>query len=483
MKIHGIVALIVLLIVLPAACGGNDDKQTPTSTSADQDAATATATPSPTTPTARPEERSCEITFAGEPVSYPGGYRIYCVNADGSGERRVAEGWASDIAWSSDGSLLLLTWFDNGWSPESRERAQLVVIEADGSNMQIISDHPDLRDEDAKILWPTWEPDGTRILFQYLSPNASGLYIVNADGTDLQRIDTGDLEVSYGEADITWMPGGGALAVRAAAPDEPLVPGIFRLALGGGAAERLTPVDQPPLVIVGLVSWSPDGRQLAYGSTMQDLSEITEQGLADVELFVVDIDSGSAQRITVTPDVAVAAQSWSPDGSRLLYLSFSPPTDLDDGDRDPFANLQLEVVNVEDTTSVTVVEQLSMRAELSSRAIWRPSAESTTADAAPTVTPDVALVESGQQILESICAACHRVDGTSARGVVGPELTDFANQPQIAGVVENNEENLRAWLASPQDVKPGAMMPELGLTADQIEALVAYMNTLVGGTE
>jgi len=89
-------------------------------------------------------------------------------------------------------------------------------------------------------------------------------------------------------------------------------------------------------------------------------------------------------------------------------------------------------------------------------------------------------IEAGQQIMESICASCHLVEGTAAQGTIGPELTNFANEDQIADVVENNEENLRAWLADPPAVKPGTAMPNLGLTEAQIEALVAYLYTLDG---
>ena len=85
----------------------------------------------------------------------------------------------------------------------------------------------------------------------------------------------------------------------------------------------------------------------------------------------------------------------------------------------------------------------------------------------------------GEQIVTGgPCAACHTVEGTSAQGSVGPELTDFADLPQIAGVVENNEDNLRAWLANPPAVKPGTAMPNLNLSQVDINNLVAYLETL-----
>ena len=61
----------------------------------------------------------------------------------------------------------------------------------------------------------------------------------------------------------------------------------------------------------------------------------------------------------------------------------------------------------------------------------------------------------------------------------GPNLAHFASRETFAGAVfENNTENLRAWLADPNEVKPGATMPDLGLTEDQINDLVAYLQSL-----
>ncbi len=89
-------------------------------------------------------------------------------------------------------------------------------------------------------------------------------------------------------------------------------------------------------------------------------------------------------------------------------------------------------------------------------------------------------VEAGKQIVEAKCAACHLVEGTTAQGNVGPELTNFADQAEIASIVQNDEENLRAWLANPAELKPGTAMPNLGLTEAEIDALVAYLYTLDG---
>ncbi len=63
------------------------------------------------------------------------------------------------------------------------------------------------------------------------------------------------------------------------------------------------------------------------------------------------------------------------------------------------------------------------------------------------------------------CMECHAINGTTAKARVGPDLTHFASRRQLgAGIAENTPENLRRWLADPQEVKPGVKMPNFNLT-------------------
>jgi cytochrome c oxidase subunit 2 len=79
------------------------------------------------------------------------------------------------------------------------------------------------------------------------------------------------------------------------------------------------------------------------------------------------------------------------------------------------------------------------------------------------------------------CAACHAVEATpeDVAPNQGPNLAHFATRDTFAGAVfDNTEENLKAWIADPPSVKPGARMPALGLTESEINAVVAYLQTL-----
>ena len=82
------------------------------------------------------------------------------------------------------------------------------------------------------------------------------------------------------------------------------------------------------------------------------------------------------------------------------------------------------------------------------------------------------------------CVSCHALDpalpeGGGQQTAAGPNLAHFASRESFAGAIfENNTENLRDWLADPPGVKPGATMPDLGLTEGQINDLVAYLQSL-----
>jgi cytochrome c oxidase subunit 2 len=100
------------------------------------------------------------------------------------------------------------------------------------------------------------------------------------------------------------------------------------------------------------------------------------------------------------------------------------------------------------------------------------------ADAA---TPTEGLAAEGaQQFTLSGCIGCHTVKGNAlAMGVIGPNLTHFASRTRLAGgMAENNEAELRRWLSNPPAMKPGSIMPNLNLTPEAIDKLVAYLQTL-----
>jgi cytochrome c oxidase subunit II len=86
----------------------------------------------------------------------------------------------------------------------------------------------------------------------------------------------------------------------------------------------------------------------------------------------------------------------------------------------------------------------------------------------------------GRQVFETTaCINCHTIKGTVADGRFGPDLTHLmARQTIAAGAAENTPEKLRLWIQSPDAIKPGSLMPAMQLSDENLDAVVAYLETL-----
>jgi cytochrome c oxidase subunit 2 len=101
-------------------------------------------------------------------------------------------------------------------------------------------------------------------------------------------------------------------------------------------------------------------------------------------------------------------------------------------------------------------------------------------EAKPAVAPGSALARRGARIFATgSCATCHTIRGTSATSNVGPDLTHVAGRTTLAAVtIDNDEQNLAAWIAHSQSIKPGNEMPDIELRGARLDAVVAYLRGL-----
>jgi cytochrome c len=77
------------------------------------------------------------------------------------------------------------------------------------------------------------------------------------------------------------------------------------------------------------------------------------------------------------------------------------------------------------------------------------------------------------------CGSCHTIPGISgANGRVGPPLTGIATRTYIAGVLQNTPPNLQRWIQNPQAVVPNTVMPNLGLSHQEVADVAGYLYTL-----
>ena len=93
------------------------------------------------------------------------------------------------------------------------------------------------------------------------------------------------------------------------------------------------------------------------------------------------------------------------------------------------------------------------------------------------VQPQDALAQTGARLFQTkTCANCHRIQGTAATGTAGPDLTHLAERNELlTGLIKNNKANLFKWVDQPQEVKPGAHMPDFKFKKDTLNAIVHYL--------
>lgn len=98
----------------------------------------------------------------------------------------------------------------------------------------------------------------------------------------------------------------------------------------------------------------------------------------------------------------------------------------------------------------------------------------------PAAEPTTDSQRQGREVfLGTTCVMCHSIQGTNARGRVGPDLTHVASRPRIgAGTLPTTRGHLAGWVLDPQRVKPGVHMPVNPLSPEELRALVDYLEKL-----
>jgi Tol biopolymer transport system component len=207
--------------------------------------------------------------------------RIYVVNRDGSGRRRLpievpscsrCSSSEGDPAWSPNGRTLA---FEHGEAePGSKGAGAIWAADVDGRNLRRLSDWFD-------AYGPRWSADGTKIAYLMDDDFAdvSYLHIVNPDGSGDRR---------YRPAStFSWAPRGAMLAYETYSRRR-----VHVVRPGRGRIVTLMRAAEP--------AWAPDGSRLAF----------QRRGW----IYVAD-PTGKRQR-----RLAKGTQpSWSPDGKLIAY--------------------------------------------------------------------------------------------------------------------------------------------------------------------
>jgi uncharacterized protein (TIGR03437 family) len=207
----------------------------------------------------------------------------FLLNADGSGELFLL-GIGGGAVWSPDGTRLAYYGLLQGSGPI---RSGIFVSKPDGTERLKIAEDPDNR---AQL---SWSPDSTKVL--YTGPNGR-LFVANADGSGYAVLpNSPDL---VGGSD--WSPDGISVAYTK-------YPHVYVMNLDGTEKRQVS-------VSLGFNDayygprWSPDGARLLFTRHTNN----TEQ------VYLVNADGTGFSRALNA--VWSAGASWSPDGTKIVYL-------------------------------------------------------------------------------------------------------------------------------------------------------------------
>jgi TolB protein len=112
---------------------------------------------------------------------------------------------------------------------------------------------------------PAWSPDGKRLVFEVQNlrtadpPNSRALFVVNADGSGLRRLT--EWSLNAGDAP-DWSPDGTRILFRAVSRAQRHSGNLYTIRPDGTGLRQLT--RYPPRKTVGLGSFSPDGKWIAF---------------------------------------------------------------------------------------------------------------------------------------------------------------------------------------------------------------------------
>jgi Tol biopolymer transport system component len=217
----------------------------------------------------------------------------------------LADGFSP--AFASDGTAIF---FHTGRERDARSAIEVASNRSQtGGDLGIMT----IVDDGSRNYHAQPSPDGRLVAFDSDRDGERGIYVANADGSQVRRIS------GAGYAAVpTWSRNSQWLAYIRAEPDKPSVWNLWVQPAAGGSARRVTSYQFGQ---TWAASWFPDDRRIAYSH--EDM------------LIVMDVQTGEAIRYpTPVKGQLVRTPAVSPDGTQIIFQVFRHGAwllDLSDG--------------------------------------------------------------------------------------------------------------------------------------------------------
>lgn len=299
----GTTAIVVLSLVIGAACGG-EGGGSPTATPVPSPALTAIAPPT-ASPTAVPQDIIAPPdTIVARFFDF--NREIYTVAPDGGRLTRVTDTpghveW--EPVWSPDGRLAMVRAPFFIWDQD-----ELIVMRADGTDPVRVAGAMD-------ISHPAWSPDGASIAFVVGAIDLAYSDPLACPKTGIPRLFLADVALATSRPLLElaapdgcpilstprWSPDGTRIALATR--------GVYVVDVASG---RLTEIVPP--TDAAAVAWSPDGQRLAVAAAPSLAGPSTR-------ILVVGADGQGLEEIARLDDSPVRSLAWSPQGTLIAFIA------------------------------------------------------------------------------------------------------------------------------------------------------------------
>jgi Tol biopolymer transport system component len=183
------------------------------------------------------------------------------------------------------------------WSADIDGNPEIYTMSLDGKFMRRLS-----FTEEFDEMYPSFSPDGSKILFESNRDGDFDLYVMNADGSNAVKLTENDAD----DLSSSWSNNGSKITFVSFAAGEQSE--IYVMDADGSNLKQVSSNkfnEEAP-------TFSPDMKQIAFDSEMEE---------GPNQICIIDVKTGETRQLT-KQDHYCGYPRWSPDGSRITFDSY-----------------------------------------------------------------------------------------------------------------------------------------------------------------